>query len=321
MCLWSDQTELTYTSRRLDAGGLLSLGDWLRVLGELHDAGVRRLVVSGGGEPLINPDLPAILEKAADLFDVHLYTTGFSLRPGTRLFEALARCRRVRFSVHSPDPDTYDRICGTRPGQRALDRVAGNLAALLRERDAGTSIGIGMVILAENHHQIQAMATFADTVGVDWLDLRKDEVEVTAGLDADAVDTVRRQLRTIRSTSYRTRIDIGDELVATANGMATDRARTSECTARWFRPAIGAYGHLTPCDLKAEPRFAATGHVLGNVKSTRLLPLIAASAHRRVADDCAQCMPSSRAGNAVVHKILTDLQDGVGLAEQPFVTG
>jgi hypothetical protein len=29
-------------------------------------------------------------------------------------------------------------------------------------------------------------------------------------------------------------------------------------------------------------------------------------------------MPSSRTGNAIVHKLLADLQAGVGLTDQPF---
>ncbi|SNY76984.1 Radical SAM superfamily enzyme, MoaA/NifB/PqqE/SkfB family [Nocardia amikacinitolerans] len=320
MCLWSDQSELTYATRQLDTGGLMTAADWCRVIGELADAGVRRLVVSGGGEALINSDLPAILDHAADLgFEIHVYTTGFSIRPGGALFAALLRCHRIRFSIHSPDPATYDRVAGTRPRQRALDRVSDNLAALLHERGDLPAVGIGMVIQPDNYTQAGAMADFAETLGADRLDLRKDEVDVTAGLDPAGLAVVRAQLRALRARPWiQTRIDIGDELVALANGVTPDRSRTQECRGRWFRPTIGAFGHLTPCDLKAEPRFAATGYDLGNVKRSRILDVVATTAGRPIADDCAQCMPSSRTGNAIVGKLLDDLQAGVGLAEQPF---
>lgn len=131
--------------------------------------------------------------------------------------------------------------------------------------------------------------------------------------------TVRNQLRSIRNrTPTNIRIDIGDELVSLANGQTPDRTRTAECLGRYFRPTIGAFGHLTPCDLKAEPRFSDTRFALGSVKRSRIMDVVSASSGRRIPDDCAQCMPRSRTGNAIVHKLLADLQGGVNLTEQPF---
>ncbi|WP_433658000.1 radical SAM protein [Nocardia sp. CA-128927] len=320
MCLWSDQQELTYATKQLDTGGLMTAGGWIRLLGELRENGVHRLVISGGGEALINPELPSILTRAAELgFEIHVYTTGFSIRPGSPLFEALLRCHRVRFSIHSPEPITYDRIAGTRPGQHALDRVVGNLGALLCERDVLPTVGIGFVIQPFNYDQIAAMVDFAADTSADWLDLRKDEVGVTDGLTPDQLTVVRDQVRAIRRRPpVDTRIDIGDELVSIANGHSPDRSRTTECLGRYFRPTIGAYGHLTPCDLKAEPRFAQTGYDLGSVKRSQVLDVVAVSSQRRVADDCVQCMPSSRTGNRILHKLLDDLASGIRLDEQPF---
>ncbi|WP_327110309.1 radical SAM protein [Nocardia sp. NBC_01730] len=320
MCLWSDQDQLTYATKQLDTSGLMTGDEWVRVLSELRANGVCRLAVSGGGEALINPDLPAILTSAADLgFEIHVYTTGFSIRPGGPLFDALLRCHRIRFSIHSPEPANYDRIAGTQPRQHALDRVVRNLGALLADRNVFPNVGIGFVIQPFNHSQIEAMVDFAADTGADWLDLRKDEVDVTAGLTADQLELVRSQLRAVRRRPRGIRIDLGDELVAIANGQIPDRSRTSECLGRYFRPTIGAYGHLTPCDLKAEPRFARTGHDLGSVKHSRILDVVAVSSVRRIPDDCAQCMPSSRTGNLIVHKLLDDLAAGIGLDDQPFL--
>ncbi|MFF7941583.1 radical SAM protein [Nocardia gamkensis] len=320
MCLWSDQKTLTYTTKNLDTHGLMTVAEWLRVLQDLREHDVSRLVVSGGGEALLNPDLPAILHAAADLgFEIHVYTTGFSIRPGTPQFQALLRCHRIRFSIHSPDPSTYDRIARTGTNQRALERVTRNLAALRDERNSHLAVGIGFVIQPLNHHEITAMAEFAHNLGADWLDLRKDEVDVTDGLTTGQLADVRDQLRTVRSTPPpHTHIDIADELVALANGQPADRARTGECLGRYFRPTIGAYGHLTPCDLKAEPRFARTGYDLGSVKQSRILQVVSTSAQQRIPDDCDQCMPSSRTGNRIVHKLLADLEAGIGIDEQPF---
>ncbi|MEV3965956.1 radical SAM protein [Nocardia sp. NPDC050193] len=323
MCLWSDQKELTYTTQSLDTGGLLSEHEWIRLLGDLRDGGARRVVVSGGGEALINPGLPEIVTAAAGLgFEVHVYTTGFSIRPGTPLFAALLRCHRIRFSVHSPDPITYDRIAGTRPQQRALHRVVDNLASLRAARSGGLRLGMGCVIQPFNVDQTADMAAFAAEAEADWLDLRKDEVEVTDSLDDRQTAQLREQLRAVRAAPPAgIRIDLSDELVAIANGSAPHRARTRECMARYLRPTISPYGLLAPCDLKAEPRFAQSGYDLGNIKRSRILDVITTSAQQPIADDCDQCMPSSRTGNAVVHKLLDDLAAGLALDEQPFSYG
>lgn len=320
MCLWSDQQDLTYTTKQLDRDGVMTLAEWRRILTELNQQGVRRLVVSGGGEALINPDLPEILHTAADLgFEICVYTTGFSMRPGTTLAEALMRCHRIRFSIHSPDASTYERIAGTRPAQRAFDRVKRNVRAILDVRDEAPHVGIGFVIQVLNYWQIERMVEFSEELGVDWLDIRKDEVDVTEGLTDGQLEVVRDQLRRVRSrSSGRMRIDIGDELVSVANGQTVDRSRTTECLARYFRPTIGAYGHYTPCDLQAEPRFAESSFNLGVVKNSGITDVITDSSGRRIPDECSQCMPSSRTGNAVLHKLLADLQAGIGVSEQPF---
>lgn len=281
------------------------------------DSDITENIISRAGAPVTEVEMIQISTQAADLgFEIHIYTTGFSIRPGSALFTALLRCHRIRFSIHSPEPATYDRIAGTRARQHALERVKRNLHMILTERGEGLHVGIGFVIQPYNYHQLETMVDFAEDVGVDRLDLRKDEVDVTEGLTGHQLVTVRNQLRVIRNRMPTdTRIDIGDELVSLANGQSPDRTRTAECLGRYFRPTIGAYGHLTPCDLKAEPRFSDSRFDLGSVKRSRIMDVVSASSGRRIPDDCAQCM---RTGNAIVHKLLADLQTGVNLTEQPF---
>lgn len=327
MCLWSDKAELTYATRDLRADGLLTADDWCRILDELHAGGTRRVVVSGGGEALLNPDLPTILRRARSLgLVVHLYTTGFDLSPAwTALWEELRGLAQVRFSIHSPHPDTYDAITGLPARLGALERVTAYIARLLdlRQSGVGPRVGIGFVTQPLNCDLVMAMADYAARLGVDFLDVRKDEVDVTDGLTAAQLDMLCRQLRTVRATAVaggygRLRVDLGDELVAIANSQPIVRRRTPECLAKHFRPTISPFGLLAPCDLKAEPRFADSAFNLGVVSRQALSELVAALPDRFVPDRCAQCMPSSRTGNGVYHKLLTDLHDGVGLTEQPF---
>jgi MoaA/NifB/PqqE/SkfB family radical SAM enzyme len=226
MCLWSDKDALTYSSRDLRADGLVTADQWIDVLHQLHDLGTRNLAVSGGGEALLNPDLPAILNTARRLgFAVTLYTTGFDLDAHHgALWEPIADLDKVRLSIHSPDPATYARIVRLPERVHALERVSDHLRTLLALRDACGSrlrVGIGFVLQPGNHDQIEAMADYAADTGVDFLDLRKDEVDVTDDLTTPQLAEATAHLRRVRGRAQargygRLDVDLGDELVALA---------------------------------------------------------------------------------------------------------
>ncbi len=328
MCLWSDKDALTYASRELQADGLVTTEQWTLVLRQLRDLGARNLVVSGGGEALLNPDLPAILTTACDLgFVVSLYASGFNLDSHRGvLWEPVVNLSKVRLSIHSPDPATYARIVRLPERLCALERVTGHLRTLLALRQARATrltVGIGFVLQPDNYDQVELMVDYATDAGADFLDLRKDEVEVTEGLTSSQLGEAAEQLRRVRQRAQRgfygrLDVDLGDELVALANGQPVIRSRTSECRIKYLRPTISPYGVLTPCDLKAEPRFAHAAFNLGVVTRQPIDDLVAGLPRQFVPDACAQCMPSSRTGNGVADKLLTDLRHGWPLARQPF---
>lgn len=328
MCLWSDKDAMTYASRGLQADGLVSHDQWTRVLRQLRDLGTRNLVVSGGGEALLNPDLPAILTAARDLgLAVSLYTTGFNLDAHHgALWDPVVNLSKVRLSIHSPDPATYARIVRLPDRLHALERVNSHLRTLLALRHARRTalrVGIGFVLQPDNHDQIEAMTDYAADAGVDFLDLRKDEVDVTDGLTPPQLTAAAAQLRRVRQRAQRgfygrLQVDLGDELVALANHQPAARSRTPECRIKYLRPTISPYGVLAPCDLKAEPRFAHAAFNLGVITRQPAADLIATLPGHFVPDACTQCMPSSRTANSAAHKLLTDLRHGWPLDRQPF---
>ena len=117
------------------------------------------------------------------------------------LLAEVALAERVRFSVHSPRPDTYDQITGLPARLHALARVTDNIDALRAERDRQGShvqVGLGFVSQPANLTQISDIADFAAALGVDFLDVRKDEVDVTAALSPDEVRTLAGQVASLR---------------------------------------------------------------------------------------------------------------------------
>ncbi|MBX5489798.1 MAG: radical SAM protein [Chloroflexi bacterium] len=330
MCLWSDKEKLTYARRGLAAQRYVDLDTWTDTLASLRAHGAHTVVLSGGGEPLLYPALPQLILRARELgYRVHLYTNGLNLaRHSDTLFGALLAADRVRVSMHSPHPETYDQIVGLPAHVRALEQVAHGLQQLVAARDASGSplqVGIGFVIQPLNVGQVREMCAFAREVGVDFLHVRQDEVAVTAELGAAQLVELRGQLVEIREAMLAggygdLKIDFSDDLTALANGESPLTERASECYAKYYRPAISPYGLVAACDLMAEPRFANLERTFGNLTSGSIPQVLAALPAKRLTADCAQCMPSGRSGNLVYEKLLQDYQLGIDFAEQPFAS-
>lgn len=220
---------------------------------------------------------------------------------------------------------TYARIVRLPDRPRALERVNGHLRTLLALRCARATalrVGIGFVLQPDNHDQIEAMTDYAADAGVDFLDLRKDEVDVTDGLTPPQLTAVAAQLRRVRQRAQRgfygrLQVDLGDELVALANhrpppARGPPNAGSSTC------------GHHQP--LRRPRTLRPQGRTplrprrvhLGVIARRPAADIIATLPGHFVPNACAQCMPSSRTANSAADKLLTDLRHGWPLDRQPF---
>lgn len=328
MCLWSDKEELTYQNLGLQEFGLMDALDWERVFQSAKDLGTRQVIFSGGGEPLLNKDLFNLSAAARSIgLQTQLYSNGYGLRGATeRDWDEIMQMEQIRFSVHSPMNNEYNRIVAMPDNTNALPIVSANIRELLARRETSGSalrVGIGFVTQALNHHQIEEMVDFAKMLGVDFINLRQDEVEVTRKLGKVERNVITRQLVDIR---YRLEngefgnmeIDMSDDMTAQANGLEQSTRRVISCFAKLFRPAISPFGIVAPCDLRAEPRFSNPNYVLGNAKKDQLPLIMANSAQKDIDAGCAQCMPSGKTINAIVTKLIKDNDVGIHYTEQPF---
>lgn len=328
MCLWSDKTDLTYKERKLDTGGLMSVPEWCDVIRDAAQTGTKRVIFSGGGEPLLNKDIFTLSHEARKHgMSVHLYTNGYGLRNATEpMLNEVLSMEQIRFSVHSPYPDTYDHIVKMPAKNNTLPIVMQTIKELLARKHAtgsATKIGIGMVVQSSNSDQVVDMVEFAAGLGVDFLNLRRDEVEVDTALSEDQQLRVAEQLKSIRQRYLdgefgELQFDMSDEMTAAANSVPNYTVSAEECVVKAFRPAISPYGIYASCDLKAEPRFANKTHSFGNVRTSGLLSVINSSLSQKVSANCSECMPSGKTINAVASKLILDNVLGISRHMQAF---
>jgi len=145
----------------------------LRDIRQMAGRGLKSVICSGEGEPLLNKNMPDIANgiKACGV-DVAMSTNGVLLTE-EKSRECLAAFTWIRFSVASMEESSYDKIQRGHPGD--LGRVKENLSrAVCVKRDLGlkTTLGVQCLLLPDNMEQLPYMAETLREIGVDYLTVK-----------------------------------------------------------------------------------------------------------------------------------------------------
>jgi len=136
-----------YAESTPECSNRLALDEIKAVLKESHTLG-NPTVQFTGGDPLIHPDIIEAVAAARD-FDyktLEIYTNGLALSD-TMLKHLLPHRPNFAFSIYSHNADVHDHITQV-PGSHAR-----TLAAILRTRNAGLAVRVGIVLMPENKGQ------------------------------------------------------------------------------------------------------------------------------------------------------------------------
>ncbi|SOZ61682.1 nitrite reductase heme d1 biosynthesis protein [Cupriavidus taiwanensis] len=148
------------TSADTDFKGELDTAEALNVLGQLREARVPALILSGG-EPLLRPDLYEIARHARALgFHLSLSSNGTLLDAGHAARLAAAGFDYVGVSLDGL-PATHDRF------RRSDGAFAQALAGLRTARAAGLRVGVRMTLTEANAAQLPELVALAEREGID----------------------------------------------------------------------------------------------------------------------------------------------------------
>jgi MoaA/NifB/PqqE/SkfB family radical SAM enzyme len=164
--------------------GAMPLPMFRRLLDELP---VQRLTLQGLGEPLLCPDLPAMVDAAVGRgIECGFNTNGTLLDAERARLLVGAGLSWIHVSVDGATPETYERI---RIGS-SFSRVARNLAGLVAARRAAGSsrpeISVVTVLMRRNVHELPALVDRAVEWGVDelWVQALSHSFDDVAGDEA-----------------------------------------------------------------------------------------------------------------------------------------
>lgn len=141
------------------AGRVLTVEQYQRALRRIAQTGVLRGVSFTGGEPTLNPALPDLVHTAREHYDRVELTTN-----GKRFLQQVDRLAGVvdvvKVSLDSADRDSAN---GITRGQGDNFQVA--LNAITAAVDRGITVGINIVAMRRNSHEIPAIVDLARSFG------------------------------------------------------------------------------------------------------------------------------------------------------------
>ena len=135
----------------------------LQCLDNFVDMGVKAVHYTGGGEPLIHPQIQDIFKSTLHRgLDLALVTNGELLT--VPVCEILGDAKWVRVSMDAVYPATFGQI--RRVDGRRIDKIFNNIRCLVRHKKENI-IGVGFVVNEYNYREVVEAASFYKGMGVD----------------------------------------------------------------------------------------------------------------------------------------------------------
>lgn len=135
--------------------------------------GLKSVICSGEGEPLLNKNLPDIVNGIKTFgVDVAMSSNG-ALFDKNFANECLKAFTWIRFSIASLEEKSYEAI--QRPKSGDLDKVKRNLSDVVsvkRDQKLRTTLGVQCLLLPGNVDQLSNMAKELREIGVDYLTIK-----------------------------------------------------------------------------------------------------------------------------------------------------
>lgn len=138
-------------------------------LSELGDLAIKSIMYAGEGEPLLHPDMVSIIEHTKKTgIDVALTTNGVLLRK-EKVERVLINTEWVKVSINGGTRETYAIVHQSKPDD--FDKVIENLsfaAKIKKDKGYKCVLGMQLVLLPENRHEVVSLAKLAKEIGMDY---------------------------------------------------------------------------------------------------------------------------------------------------------
>ena len=218
----------------------------LNTIRQMAEHGLKSVICSGEGEPLLNKDLAEIVNTIKSYgVDVAMSSNGVLL---TQEFvnEALKTFSWIRFSVASTEAVSYEKIHRGRPQDLGL--VKDNLAyaaAYKKKHGLSTTLGVQCLLIRDNIAQVIDQAKELREIGVDYFTIKPYSQHLHSNnhfsVDYEEALALEKGLKQYETERYK--------IYFRANAMKKMHHEKSytKCLGLPFMTHIDATGEVWPC--------------------------------------------------------------------------
>lgn len=141
----------------------LDTDEWIRVLREARALGALQLGFSGG-EPMLRPDLEALVAEAERLgYYTNLITSGIGLTPERLAALKAAGLKQIQLSLQASSRELTDALVGARAYEQKI-------AAARAIKAQGFPMVLNVPVCRQNIEDTEAILALAEDIGVDYLE-------------------------------------------------------------------------------------------------------------------------------------------------------
>lgn len=218
----------------------------LRDIKDISRKGLKSVICSGEGEPLLNKDYPEIVHGIKTCgVDVAMNTNGVLL---TKEFseDCLSEFTWIRFSVASMEESSYDEIQRGKKGD--LEKVKTNLqnaVRIKRDKNLKTTLGVQCLLMPENIEYLEMMAKELKEIGVDYFTIKPYSQHLHSNnkkdIDYNSLISLENKIKEYETDSFR--------ILFRANAMKKMHHDKTYpvCFGMPFMTHIDSEGNIWPC--------------------------------------------------------------------------
>jgi cyclic pyranopterin phosphate synthase len=175
----------------------------LELIDDLADGGVRAVMLTGGGEPLLHPAVEQILSRCRERRLSHALITN-GVRLGRLSDDTVGGLSWIRFSINAGEAQSYAKVHGT--DAREWETVWAQVRrAADKQRFPRLTVGISLVVTTWNQSGLEQSALQARASGADYVHFRPafrgPDTELDRQLEPAQVDDVLARLEALETTS------------------------------------------------------------------------------------------------------------------------
>lgn len=218
----------------------------LKNIKQMKKNGLKSVICSGEGEPLINKDTPYMVNQIRLMdVDVAMSTNGVLLSKEISE-ECLSSFTWIRFSIAAIQEELYQKIHRGKNGdlKKVLDNI-NNAINLKRRNELTTTLGVQCLLIPENQYQILEMAKELKNLGVDYFTIKPysqhKQSDNHLEFDYKNLLDMEKELKEIESNNFK--------LYFRANAMKKMHTEKTydNCYGLPFMVHIDSKGNVWPC--------------------------------------------------------------------------